>query len=483
MLILTVTAFGLAWWLGLYLIARNPRKPLLRRVGFGLCAYALAMGTQLLRSDAPPPLDLALARLQLLLGFLPAIFWTGATVLLLPETALRRRLNDAWRWALAPLTGVLLLIAALFGALDNPGAPGAPYVALALLVLLPLLGMLALMIALRKSLGPAPVSGLLIVATLFFGLGAALLFFPPAIIDQGWMALGIGLDLALLGVAAAIFDAFEEGERLRYDIVRSLIGAGGAALLFGGQVGLAMAVTAPNPALTALLLGSIAAAIAFQVWSGPLQTWLDRLAFSGNPTLQHSRAELQASAEALPRVNNDAGLALLDEAEFARLTRRALSSYGDLARLATNPLTYLPMIEHRVHARGAPDIPLERAIELKRILAESIARLKPHDGDFGISDEWRHYNALYFPYVVGIRPYSRRADHRNLDSAARRALEWMAAQVPERTLYNWQNSAARLIAADLRADMAVTGSNIGTIPGGNGSQSGAMLTPRDAANG
>ena len=40
---LTVVAFGFAWWLGLYLLARDPRKPTLRRAGLGLLAYGLAL--------------------------------------------------------------------------------------------------------------------------------------------------------------------------------------------------------------------------------------------------------------------------------------------------------------------------------------------------------------------------------------------------------------------------------------------------------
>ena len=75
----------------------------------------------------------------------------------------------------------------------------------------------------------------------------------------------------------------------------------------------------------------------------------------------------------------------------------------------------------------------------------------PGGGDFGTSDEWRHYNALYFPYVAGLKPYSSRATHDHLDADARAALDWFRTAVPERTLHNWQNAAAKLIAQDLRA--------------------------------
>ncbi len=122
-------------------------------------------------------------------------------------------------------------------------------------------------------------------------------------------------------------------------------------------------------------------------------------------------------------------------------------------------LSAFPELNVRIYVtapRGDGDDALERAAELKALLAESIARLKPRRGpsgcgDFGASDEWRYYNALYFPYVVGLKPYSRRAGPDRLDPAARQVLEWFRANVPERTLRNWQNAAAKLVARDLRA--------------------------------
>jgi hypothetical protein len=97
------------------------------------------------------------------------------------------------------------------------------------------------------------------------------------------------------------------------------------------------------------------------------------------------------------------------------------------------------------------DNTLERAAELKKVLSESIDRLKPRDGnEFGTSDAWRHYNALYYPYVIGLKPYSLRVDYQELDPPVKSTLIWFQTQVPERTLYNWQNAAAKLIAQDIR---------------------------------
>ena len=85
------------------------------------------------------------------------------------------------------------------------------------------------------------------------------------------------------------------------------------------------------------------------------------------------------------------------------------------------------------------------------MLLEGVAGLKPRTGTAaGFSDEWRHYNALYYPYVLGLKPYSRRAEAGALEGPAKQAWLWLRDEVPERTLHNWQTAAARLIAAHLR---------------------------------
>jgi hypothetical protein len=53
--------------------------------------------------------------------------------------------------------------------------------------------------------------------------------------------------------------------------------------------------------------------------------------------------------------------------------------------------------------------------------------------------------------VVGLKPYSRRAKfYPEVDDTTQLALEWFRSQVPQRTLHNWQNTAAQLVAQDLR---------------------------------
>ena len=93
-----------------------------------------------------------------------------------------------------------------------------------------------------------------------------------------------------------------------------------------------------------------------------------------------------------------------------------------------------------------------RATELKVVLSESIERLRPPNGEtIGTTDEWRHYNALYIPYVLGLKPHRRGFSlEEGVDTAVQPILDWFRTQVPERTLYNWQNKAAELVAQDLR---------------------------------
>jgi hypothetical protein len=166
---------------------------------------------------------------------------------------------------------------------------------------------------------------------------------------------------------------------------------------------------------------------------------------------------LRGTEAALPR-RSASPLDDVDEDTFARLTRRALGHYGDLSKLVASPLTALPVIDERLAAREAADQPLERANELKALLADHIARLKPRDdGEFGTTEQWRYYNSLYFPYVAGVRAYAQNATPAGLDPTARLAWQWLVTEVPQRSLHNWQNAAARLIAADLRGRAAVPG--------------------------
>jgi hypothetical protein len=455
----TVLVFGLALWLGLYLIGRDPRAPRLLLTGSGLLAYALAVACDLLSGAAPEGVGFVLERGRLLLLLLPVVLWTGAMIQLLPEeTPARDRLARVWGVA-APLFAVMLVLAS-FGSGVAMGAANDVESVMGAVVLAPMLavGGFAAWTLRRRRL--RQVVGVLAVFTLFFALSTGLILFPPGWLPRSWVVLALGVDLISLGLAIAYFDAFDLGEALLPDTIRSFDAAALATLLFGGQVALVMALTTgPTFPMMSLLLGTTATAIAVTTLSDPVGAALDKLALGRLPLARQARSELRRTSRALPRANLELDPAALDEQEFARLTRRALSNFGDLPRLSASPLANLPLVASRIAARGARDDAIERAAELKTVLAESIGRLKPRaDVEFGTSDEWRYYNALHFPYVVGLKPYSTRDKTKPKDPASREALEWFRASVPERTLRNWQNAAARFVARDLRSrDGSISG--------------------------
>lgn len=464
-LILQIVVYGLAFWLGLYLIGRDLRSVRLRLAGAGLVSYGLGWGLELLSQYAakPEPAQ-SLERWRWPFFFLPAIFWSGAIIYLLPEGhKLHAPLARAWRFGLLPVSLLVFALALITGQLFDPAnnTPSGPlaYIIFVLLVWLPLLGALVLVVQVYRASRFKNGPGALVVAVIFFGLSTGMLLFPLEWLSRPWMLASMGFDLGLLGLIIGAMDAFDQGENFLTDFTRSFDYAFLTALLFGGQVALAMwLATGVNFTMLTLLLASIATSIAVQTFANQLGTALDKLAFAGFPRLRKARADLREAASALPRTSTTFDFANIDEAEFSRLARRALSNFGDLPRLATSPLIYLPLVDSRLSDRNANlDDTLERTVELKTILAESIARLKPRGkSDFGTSDEWRYYNALYFPYVAGLKPYSRRLLDEHLDAISQTALDWFRANVPERTLYNWQTTAARLVAQDLRGRKEVT---------------------------
>ena len=393
--LIELATYTLALWLGLYLINRNIRQPRLLLAGLGLVCYAVALATTILLSNSPEDASPYLVAVQRPFLFLPAICWF---LLLLhlwwrDEEPLPERLKRAKR----------------------------PFI-------------------------------LILVASIFFVLGLTTFVLSFDLLPRPLIFLGIGGDLLLLGIGIAMLDASDDGETIWPDFIRSFVYTLAVVLLFGGQIVLLMIFsTGTTFPLFTLLLTTITVAVILQTASGTFQVVLDKIAFVPSPQIQQERSQLRGAYEAAPRVDISNNLVQLDDKEFSRLTRRALSHMGNLPKLAANPLTRLPLVDHRLQQRGIQENTLERAAELKNILIESIERLKPPgNGVFDSSDAWRYYNALYYPYVLGLKPYSRRADTTQLQSAEKEALNWFRTQVPERTLYNWQNAAAKLIAQDIR---------------------------------
>jgi hypothetical protein len=434
--------FALSWWLGLYLLARDPRKPVLVFAAAGLTSFATVVALDAVRVVSGSDV---LSSVEVFVVTLPGIAWL-AVLLELARPGDSERGRSVQFAVVAVTAAIAVLGAVMAGSVDGPLRLGHGVMVGA--ISLSSLG--ALIVALGTARPPRRVLAFVAVATLFFALSNAIMVIPLGLVPS-WLALAAtGVDVALLGIAVAMSDAFDEGQALRADMRRSFVAMALVAVLFGGQVLFGLGITGRNTALTVLLFTSLAVAIAVQVLAGPLAGLLDRLAFASAPDLRADRDELRRTEAALPR-RAASPLDDVDDETFVRLTRRALGHYNDLPRLVTSPLTALPEIDDRLAARGAPDQPLERANELRAVLAERIDRLKPRDaGDFGTTEPWRYYNSLYFPYVVGVRAYAQNATAAGLDPLAREAWKWLVTDVPQRSLHNWQNAAARLIAVELR---------------------------------
>jgi hypothetical protein len=434
MVLLNLIPFTLAVWLGLFLLGRGTH-PRLWLTGLGLLFYAAA-------------LQINVPNISLALRLLPPVLWVGA-ILYLDQRIIDGHplLFALWKWVLLPVT---ILLGGFF--LFRPAASSTiPFLWLSLFIgLTPLFWTLGLLRDFVSLLNPRQVRGILFTVTLFFALGEAFLLFPTKWLPQEYALPAIGIDLLFLGLCIAWFDAFDEGETFFPSMIRSLALTLILVLIFAGQVGFVIAIqTGLTEGMRMLLTTTVLASVFIAVFGNSLEHKLDGFAFSHIQPVREARARLSTESAILSRKDPQIDLAALNEEERSRLTRRALSHFGNLTRLASSPLTQLPAIGRRLEARGVQDTTLERAAELKSLLTESILKLKPQNGkEFDTTDEWRFFNALFFPYVKGLRPYSRNQE-KNLTAVEKQAVDWFQSFVPERTLHNWQNAGARLIANDL----------------------------------
>ena len=111
---LTVMCFGLAWWLGLYLVERDPQTPyvaVIRRVGLGLVGYALILASESVRrSIVNDALADVLNWFQATLVYLPAVMVTGFVAAAAPRRWMSPiDLGRLWWW----LFSAFLIVVAL----------------------------------------------------------------------------------------------------------------------------------------------------------------------------------------------------------------------------------------------------------------------------------------------------------------------------------------------------------------------------------
>jgi hypothetical protein len=427
---IAVPAFALAWWMAAYLVGRDFRRPVLWRAAGALASYAVAVAAWTISPDSPVA--------QILLC-VPALVWAGAAVGLLPdEMPERRQIDRGW----------LILSAIFLGTVVALPAAGR------LVALAPLAGGLILLWRFQDKVEPRLLPAAVTAAAVLYALGLVVMLVPVALGSPALVLAAMGVDLMVLGYLVAVADAVDAGERLLPDLRRSAVSGVSAALVVGGLATLTMLAAPGLRAVLVLQFLLVAAVMSYAGLVGPARRGLDRVAFPHDDRLRLDRAALTLVAEALPRRHERHRLITVSEDEFRRLTLRALDNFGDLSRLLRSPLVDLPTVDRRLTGHGA-EKPLARAIELRAVLQESIARLKP-DGLFGTTEEWRHYNALYYCCVLGLRPYDRQWKSEGLDRDGRRAYDWFKRYVPRRTLRQWQREGAVLVADRLWGELVRT---------------------------
>ena len=419
---IAVPGFALAWWAACYLIGRGPVRGTTGRAALALVAYAIGIACW---TVAPAS---AVAEVLLCVS---ALAWAGVAVALLPRTLPERRQIDLGWLVSSP---IFLVIAV---ALPPAGR---------LIVLAPLVGGLVLLWRFRDQVRPPILPAAFAVAAVLFGLTLAALL-AVDLGAAGLLLAAAGIDLLILGFLVAVADALETGERLRPDLTRSVTGAAGTAVLVGGPAAVTVLLV-PGRLWVAVLQFTLVAVVMTGIGlAGPARRVLDRLTLRHEDRLRQDRAALLLLADALPRHRQRHRLITTRQEDFLRFTRQALDNYADLGRLMRSPLTDLPAVDRRLTGLTIEQ-PLARAMELRAVLQDSVDRLRPA-GEFATSDEWRHYNALYFCVVQGHNPYARRSRTDGLDRETRQALDWLRRRVPRGTLRRWQAEGASIVARRL----------------------------------
>src|SRR5262249_40626429 len=148
---LSAVVFTLSGWLGLYLLARDPRKPVLVLAAVGLCGFALVVALGAGRAASVLHTQL-LSQIEIYLVVVPSLAWFAVLIEL-------SRPRDSWR----ARTGELLLVGGvgaltLFGAMmagsvEGPLRPG--HLVMFAVISTSTLG--AMVAAVRRPAQPVPV--------------------------------------------------------------------------------------------------------------------------------------------------------------------------------------------------------------------------------------------------------------------------------------------------------------------------------------
>lgn len=444
-----ILSYGLLLILAGYLLARGPHVLSLTVAGV-LLSFALIQADQLLGAQYPGQ-GAWIGRVLWIAYPLPVALWIRAAILLLPGEALAW--DRAW-WTLVLPFAVLLILGGWIGsdlvAFDTRD-PGPLYWTFGLYGIMLSLIAAGLFHFLLRRTSPHDRARRVFVWLRLAGIGyaGAMVLLIVDLLPPDVVFAAVIIDVVIFGAVGIAYDALSEGHAVRRELValllRTVLVAGGLVLPWAISLVVASAWTFEATVALLVTLGVVTMGVPLQ---DTLDHLLDRVLWP-DAEEQSTRAALRTLLRQTARQSADfASLATLDRDEFTRLTRRALSHMPNLPRLAASPLTGM----HIVTARAGEEADtLQRANTLRGILAECIDALRPQDrGEFGVTEEWRFYNALYYPYVAGISPYRHNAlVHAPEDEGMREVVHWFRAEVPQRTMYNWQNRAAEQIAAIL----------------------------------
>lgn len=129
---LSAVVFALSWWLGLYLLARNPCRPVLLSAAVGPIGFAVVVALDAIRVANGADM---LGRVEIYLVVLPGVAWFAVLL----ESS---RPPDTARGRAGELIAVLCVVAAalagaaMAGSVEDPLRPGHSFVATAAVALL-----------------------------------------------------------------------------------------------------------------------------------------------------------------------------------------------------------------------------------------------------------------------------------------------------------------------------------------------------------
>ncbi len=443
--ILQISAYFVSLTLAGYLLSRGRFHPLSIAAAGALISYALIQADLFLGHEFGAKAEW-ISRLLWIAYPLPVALWARIAILLRPGDQLA--LDRAWWTLLMPMAMVLVFGGWVGSELMDfqTHDPGPLFWAYALYNVGVTVVAAWLLHQNFKATAPHDRAYRPFAVLRLAGLAylSGMICLLPGWFSSAFVFAVVEIDVIMLGIAAIVYDAISEGQAVRRDLSFTSLKVLLALIVIVTPWGVAiLSANTWTPAHALALFGTLTVISLGIPLAGQIEQFLDRLLFKSTLHNVEARETLRTlmlnearRPEASPAIAN------LDRADFIRLTRRALSHMQNLPRLAASPLTDMQIVAKRLNHEANS---IHRAHELRQVLAECIETLRPLSPEkFGTTDEWRFFNALYYPYVVGVSPYKN--SEGEVDGSTATMLKWFQVNVPPRTLYNWQNRGAEMIA-------------------------------------